>query len=124
MTPVKFGIVGIGGYGRTHVSAVEELEGEGIARLDAAVVIDPENHPEKLAEFASRNVRVYDTLDDLLEAGGVYWRHCNIPHAEEPAQPASRSIFRRRPGSGSAISNDDILSAFVIIPAIRQRRRS
>ena len=54
MTPVKFGIVGIGGYGRTHVSAVEELEGEGIARLDAAVVIDPENHPEKLAEFARR----------------------------------------------------------------------
>ncbi|MCZ6634524.1 MAG: Gfo/Idh/MocA family oxidoreductase [bacterium] len=73
MTPVKFGIVGIGGYGRTHIRAVEELEQEGIARLDAAVVIDPENHPEKLAEFASRDVRVYDTLDGLLEAGGVDW---------------------------------------------------
>ncbi len=71
MNPVKFGIVGIGGFGRTHVRSVEALEAEGIARLDAAVVIDPENHPEKLAEFKTRNVRVYDSLNALLSAGGV-----------------------------------------------------
>ena len=71
MEPVKFGIVGIGGFGGIHVQAVEDLESQGKARLDAAVVIDPENHPEKLAEFKTRNVRVYDTLDELLDAGGV-----------------------------------------------------
>ena len=71
MEPVKFGIVGIGGFGRTHVRAVENLEKEGLARLDAAVVIDPENHPEKLAEFKTRGVRVYDRLNGLLDAGGV-----------------------------------------------------
>ena len=69
MNPVKFGIVGIGGFGQTHVRSVEALEREGRARLDAAVVIDPENHPEKLAEFETRKVRVYDTFDDLLSAG-------------------------------------------------------
>ena len=26
MEPVKFGIVGIGGFGRTHVRAIEDLE--------------------------------------------------------------------------------------------------
>jgi predicted dehydrogenase len=71
MTPVKFGIVGIGGFGRTHVRSIEALEEEGRARLDAAVVIDPENHPDKLAEFKARNVRIYDTIEDLLDAGGV-----------------------------------------------------
>lgn len=71
MEPVKFGIVGIGGFGRTHVRAIEALEEEGRARLDAAVVIDPENHPEKLAEFATRNVRIYDSIEALIEAGGV-----------------------------------------------------
>jgi len=71
MEPVKFGIVGIGGFGRVHVRSVEALEAEGRARLDAAVVIDPENHPEKLAEFATRNVRIYDSIEALLEAGGV-----------------------------------------------------
>ena len=71
MNPVKFGIVGIGGFGQTHVRSVEALEREERARLDAAAVIDPENHPEKLAEFETRNVRVYDTFDDLLSAGGV-----------------------------------------------------
>jgi len=71
MEPVKFGIVGIGGFGRTHVRAIEALEEEGRARLDATVVIDPENHPEKLAEFAKRKVRVYDSIEALIKAGGV-----------------------------------------------------
>ncbi|MBT3604702.1 MAG: Gfo/Idh/MocA family oxidoreductase [Candidatus Latescibacteria bacterium] len=71
MDPVKFGIVGIGGFGRVHVKSIEALEQDGRARLDAAVVIDPENHPEKLAEFATRNVRIYDNIEDLISAGGV-----------------------------------------------------
>lgn len=71
MEPVKFGIVGIGGFGRTHVRSIEALEAEGKARLDAAVVIDPENHPEKLAEFATRNVRIFDSIEALISAGGV-----------------------------------------------------
>lgn len=71
MNAVKFGIVGIGGFGRTHVQSIEALEEEGRARLDAAVVIDPENHRDKLAEFETRNVRVYDKIEDLLTAGGV-----------------------------------------------------
>ena len=41
MDPVKFGIVGIGGFGRVHVKTIEALEQDGRARLDAAVVIDP-----------------------------------------------------------------------------------
>lgn len=71
MEPVKFGIVGIGGFGKTHVRSLEALEHEGKARIDAAVVIDPENHPEKLAEFATRNVRIYDSIEALIDAGGV-----------------------------------------------------
>jgi len=71
MEPVKFGIVGIGGFGRMHVRAIDAREEEVRARLDAAVVIDPENHPEKLAEFATRNVRIYDRIEDLIAAGGV-----------------------------------------------------
>ena len=71
MEPVKFGIVGIGGFGKTHVRSIEALEADGKARIDAAVVIDPENHPEKLAEFATRNVRIYDSIEALLEEGGV-----------------------------------------------------
>ncbi|MDA0711189.1 MAG: Gfo/Idh/MocA family oxidoreductase [bacterium] len=71
MEPVKFGIVGIGGFGRTHVRAIEALEAEGRARLEAAVVIDPENHPDKLADFAKRNVRIFSSIEDLIAQGGV-----------------------------------------------------
>ena len=69
--PVKFAVVGIGGYGRAHLESVADVEAQGIGVLDAAVVIDPENHPEKLAEFDQRGVRVFPDLDALLDAGGV-----------------------------------------------------
>jgi len=102
MDPVKFGIVGIGGFGSTHVRQVEALEKAGRGRLDAAVVIDPENHPEKLAEFKTRNVRVYDTFEDLLEAGGVDYItlpigiHYHVPFAIA-ALEAGFSVYCEKP---------------------------
>ena len=71
MEPVKFAVVGIGGFGRSHLESVAEVEKMGLGRLDATVVIDPENHPAKLQEFQQRGVRVFNTLDDLLDAGGI-----------------------------------------------------
>ena len=64
-------MVGIGGFGRSHLASVADMEAAGLGRLDAAVVIDPENHPDKLEEFRRKGVRIYATLDDLLAAGGV-----------------------------------------------------
>jgi len=68
---VKFAVVGIGGFGRSHLASVADMETQGLGRLDAAVVIDPENHPGKLEEFRQKGVRIYAALDDLLAAGGV-----------------------------------------------------
>lgn len=69
--PVKFAVVGIGGWGRAHLESVADVEAQGIGVLDAVVVIDPENHPERLAEFDDRGVRVFPDLEALLDAGGV-----------------------------------------------------
>ena len=35
MEPVSFAVVGIGGYGSTHIDVINTLEAEGIARLEA-----------------------------------------------------------------------------------------
>ena len=46
---VKFAVVGLGGYGKSHLGSAAEIEEEGLGVLDAVVCIDPENHPETLA---------------------------------------------------------------------------
>lgn len=68
---VKFAVVGLGGYGKSHLDSAADIEDQGLGVLDAVVCIDPENHTEKLAEYKQREVRVFNTLDDLINAGGV-----------------------------------------------------
>lgn len=68
---VKFAIVGLGGYGKSHQGSIADIEEQGLGILDAVVCIDPENHAEKLAEYDQRGTRVFGTLDALLDAGGV-----------------------------------------------------
>ncbi len=70
--PVKFAVVGLGGYGKSHLDSAADIEAQGLGVLDAVVCIDPENHREKLALFKFRGVRVFSTLDELLNAGGVH----------------------------------------------------
>ena len=46
MEPVIFGVVGVAGYASSHVCAVEVLEKEGLGKLSAVVVRDPEKHQD------------------------------------------------------------------------------
>lgn len=69
--PVKFAVVGLGGYGKSHLDSAADIDAQGLGILDAVVCIDPENHREKLAELKQKNVRIFGNLDDLLAAGGV-----------------------------------------------------
>ncbi len=68
---VKFAVVGLGGYGRSHLQSAADIESDGLGVLDAVVCIDPENHPDKLADYNERGVRVFSTLDDLIQADGI-----------------------------------------------------
>ena len=68
---MKFAVVGLGGYGRSHLQSAADIESDGLGVLDAVVCIDPENHPDKLADYNERGVRVFSTLDDLIQADGI-----------------------------------------------------
>ena len=71
MDPVKFGVVGIGGFAKTHLRAVTELQREGQAHLNAVVVRNPEKYRSEVADLARRGVRILQSLEELLGAGGV-----------------------------------------------------
>lgn len=67
MADVRFAVVGIVGYARTHLKTLMELEqaGEGI-RLEAVVAKFPEEDPPFVEELKNRGVKVYGDLDELF----------------------------------------------------------
>ena len=71
MQPVTFGIVGIGGFGRSHLNSITELEGEGQLTLNAAVVRNPDKYADQVRDLSGRGVRILHSLEDLLREGGV-----------------------------------------------------
>ena len=68
---MKFAVVGLGGFGKSHLAGVADVEASGGGKLDAVVCIDPENHGKTLEGFRGRGVRVFDDVESLLAAGGM-----------------------------------------------------
>ncbi len=71
MQPVKFAVVGIGGYGRSHLDSIAGLEAEGLARLEAVVVRSPDKYAQQLNDLSEKGARIYNSLEALLSAGNV-----------------------------------------------------
>ncbi len=71
MAPLCFAVVGIGGYGTTHIDVINRLRDEGIARLDAVADHHPERVAGQLQALARKGIRTFESLDDLLRAGGI-----------------------------------------------------
>lgn len=70
MKRYNVGIIGVGGYGRSHVDALEECEKRGWARL-AAAAVRPEDRAaqrETLDRLAQRGVRIHSSADELFAA--------------------------------------------------------
>lgn len=65
-SPVRFGLIGVGGIGAYHLSNIEEFERAGRAKLIA--VADPmvERFPEVKARLDARGVRWHSDYRDLL----------------------------------------------------------
>jgi len=64
--PVRGCLVGIGGYGRTHLRAFAELAEEGVARLAAVVVRNPAKYAKQVAELKANDVRCFTKYEDAI----------------------------------------------------------
>ncbi len=71
MVPVRVAVIGIGGFGRMHLEAIDHLSREGIAELvavTAIVPVDPRrDETERAAELSARGVRVYRDYREMLQ---------------------------------------------------------
>lgn len=66
-SPLSVGLIGIGGYGRSHLSTLLSLQSAGLCQLNA--VADPfaDRHPEVVAALQADKVAVYDESTQLFE---------------------------------------------------------
>ncbi len=77
--PVRIAIIGISGYGRIHLELARECHDRGEAVLVAAVVINPEEEAENVAELRSRNCAIYADFKEMFARHAGEIDLCLIP---------------------------------------------
>lgn len=69
---VNFGIVGIGGYSKTHIDTIFKIsETDPDVNLKAAVVRNKAKYPEESSKLEQSGVKLVPTLTDLLATPGI-----------------------------------------------------
>jgi predicted dehydrogenase len=71
MTPIRFVVIGLGGFAEVHLNAVEWLEKQGLGRLVGVVAIeyDRQRFPDKVRKLIERKIPLYGSIDDFLQRG-------------------------------------------------------
>ena len=70
MSPVKFAIVGVGGYAVEYHDAIAQLEKNGTGKLVAVAEWNQDMYSEKLAQLTASGVKVFKDYTEMLEACG------------------------------------------------------
>jgi predicted dehydrogenase len=65
--PVRFGQVGVGGYGRQYFQHILALEGNGMATFGSVAIRTPGKYPEQEKVLAEHNVPIRHSLGEMLE---------------------------------------------------------
>ncbi|MBN1350960.1 Gfo/Idh/MocA family oxidoreductase [candidate division KSB1 bacterium] len=68
MEPVKFGVVGVGGYAKSYHNSLAVLRNEGSAQLVALAENNQSAYPLEMKELRERGVRIYDDYFKMLHA--------------------------------------------------------
>jgi len=71
MEPVRFGLVGVGGYGRAYDSAINVMEQEGLGKLTSVVIRSPAKYAQRVAELQAAGVPIRQSLGEMLEKDGA-----------------------------------------------------
>ncbi len=68
MEPVRFAVIGLGGYGLVHIKAVNWLADQGLAKLTGVVALesDRKHRPELVTELLAKDCVLYDSVDQFL----------------------------------------------------------
>ena len=116
---IRFAVVGVQGYSRTHLRGVHMLTEQGRGKLSASMMIDKADHPDIVAELQERGVQVFDDYRTMLDAcqGQVDIVTLPVPiHLHAPmsiaALQAGYHVLVEKPVTGASLALvDDMIAA-------------
>jgi predicted dehydrogenase len=114
----RLALIGVSGYGRIHLQLAREWRDRGLADIVAAVVINPEEEGEVVAELAARGTRIHADWEEMLRSHAGAVDLCLIPtgihlHARMTvaALRAGMNVLVEKPLAGSLAETDAIRAA-------------
>lgn len=118
MDRVRFAVVGVTGYSKSHLSGVQFLAGQGRGELVASMMIDRADHPDVVAGFEADGVRVFDDYQTMLDACVGQVDVVTLPVPIHLHAPMAMAAFERgyhvvveKPVTGGSLSEIDALIA-------------
>ncbi|HEU5080674.1 MAG TPA: Gfo/Idh/MocA family oxidoreductase [Opitutaceae bacterium] len=112
---LRLALIGISGYGRIHLQLAREWRDRGDVEIRAAVVINPEQETENIAELQSRGCEIFadyeqmlaqhrNQIDLCLIPTGIHW-HARMTVA---ALNAGANVLVEKPLAGSVAEIADV----------------
>lgn len=120
MTPLRFVVIGLGGFAEVHLNAVNWLEQQGLAQLAGVVAIeyDRRRFPEKIQALQNRNVPLYASIADFFQSGTQTTDILTVPigiHQHVPvstqALAAGLHVYCEKPVAATIQEVDQLIAA-------------
>lgn len=115
---IRFAVVGVKGYSRSHLQLVQMLAEQGRGQLAASMMVDRAEHPELVSTFESQGVHVYDDYATMLDASKGQVDAVTLPvpiylHASMAiaALRAGYHVLVEKPVAGSLSEVDAMIAA-------------
>lgn len=113
---VRFAVVGVKGYSRSHLRYISMLEEQDRGQLVASTVVDRYDHPDAVAELEQRGVQVFDDYETMLRSCRDDVDIVTLPtpiylHAPMTvaALRAGYHVFVEKPVAGSLAEADEMI---------------
>jgi len=120
MSPLRFAVVGLGGFAEVHLNAVDWLEKQGLAKLAGVIAIeyDRQRFPEKVQKLTTRHIPLYSSIEDFFQRGkntadvlavpiGI---HQHVPVSIE-ALEAGLHVYCEKPVAATIQEVDQLIAA-------------
>jgi predicted dehydrogenase len=122
MEPVRFAVIGLGGYGLVHIDAVRWLARQGLGKLTGvvALAVDRAARPDMALSLEQEGVRLFESVEQFMNEGLRYADVLTVPigiHEHVPvsiaAMEAGLHVYCEKPVAGTIQEVDQLIAAKV-----------
>jgi predicted dehydrogenase len=119
MNPLRFVVIGLGGYGLVHIDAVKWLATLGLGKLTGVVAlpVDRTQRPEAASALEKEGVVLYDSVEQFLAGGAATADVLTVPigiHAHVPvsiaAMRAGLHVYCEKPLAATLPEVDSLIA--------------